>query len=409
MLKQFLAPPVRVDPRGIAHVVAVPLQPPDHRVFGVENHVHGPVVPRLEGPVIAHLRRAGFPAVEAKALRVEASVHAVPPVAVVRLPGDVRRLEEHVGLAVIVPHDEVDVACARFAQRVPHHGPEARRLPQRVLSCRRERRRLELVVLHPALDRVLAHEAGEVDPGSRVLRRLPGGRDRPVAAVHKRGGPGFHATALGQHRDRAPQAVRLDLRQRRGRIEGVHSARTHAAVVAHAVDVDAIVVRVRVDLELDRLALRDRDVGAEPLDAGVAIAVDVPLRGRVPLETVLGHDLVGGVHARITRHRDLQFAAGRRDSRDQENGGCGERTRAGCYGRDHGDISGPEQGVGRHPAAAFPQHAPAVGRLQRQRRLGSAQVESVQPPSPGVSRLPLSSTARLRIDTSPSVASGSHA
>ena len=50
-------------------------------------------------------------------IRIETSVGAVSAVAVVGLPGGVGGLEQDVGAARVVAHDEVDVARAWFAQR----------------------------------------------------------------------------------------------------------------------------------------------------------------------------------------------------------------------------------------------------------------------------------------------------
>ena len=55
------APPVAVDPGGVAHVVAVRLEEPHERVLRVEDRVHGPVVAGLEGAVVAHLVGPGRP------------------------------------------------------------------------------------------------------------------------------------------------------------------------------------------------------------------------------------------------------------------------------------------------------------------------------------------------------------
>ena len=81
------AGPVGVDAGRVADVVAVRLEPADHRVLGVEDPVLAAVdAARVERPVVADLvgaaRRAG-----------RADVEAVAAVVVVGLPGGVRRLE----------------------------------------------------------------------------------------------------------------------------------------------------------------------------------------------------------------------------------------------------------------------------------------------------------------------------
>ena len=117
VVRDELAPPVAVDPGGVAHVVAARLQEPHEGVLRVEDGVHGPVVAGFERTVVAHLVGAGRPPVLARVLGVEASVGAVPTVSVVGLPGGVGGLEQDVGAARVVANDEVDVARARLAQR----------------------------------------------------------------------------------------------------------------------------------------------------------------------------------------------------------------------------------------------------------------------------------------------------
>ena len=67
-----------------------------------------------------------------------------------------------------------------------------------------------------------------------------------------------------------------------GRADRGDQAGAEPVVVAEPVDVDAVVRRGRVDLEVDRLPLVDADVGGEALDARVAGPADVPLLGGVP-------------------------------------------------------------------------------------------------------------------------------
>ena len=74
---------------------------------------------------------------------------------------------------------------------------------------------------------VLSNEAGDVDAGHRVARHRPRRRHRPVAAVEQPN------AVIGQ-------ALRLLLRQRHRRLDRGDEPRAHAAVVAEAIDVDAI-------------------------------------------------------------------------------------------------------------------------------------------------------------------------
>ena len=65
------------------------------------------------------------------------------------------------------------------------------------------------------------------------------------------------------------------------------------AVVAHAIDVETVAGGNSVDLEEDRLALIDADVGGESLNRRVARATHVPLARRVAGQLVLADDRVG--------------------------------------------------------------------------------------------------------------------
>ena len=113
---------------------------------------------------------------------------------------------------------------------------------------------------------VLAHELRDVDARDGVRRHRPGGRDGPVAGV--------------DHAGRGiAERVRLVLHA--GVLDGGDLARAHAAVIAEPVDVDPVVVRIGVDLEVDRRAVIDADVGGETLDVRVARAVDAPFAFRI--------------------------------------------------------------------------------------------------------------------------------
>ncbi len=253
MLEQLGPKAVAVDAREVGDVVTVALEPPDHRVLGVEHPVLGPGATRGERPVVAHLVGAAGG---------RAGVEGVAAVLVVGLPGGVRGLEEHVGAAVVVADDERDVARSRGA--------------------------------------VLTHQLREVDARDRVVRHDPEHGHRPVAAIDEAGGGGRHAVGLAlRKQDRGPHGRDL--------------AGAHARVVAHAVDVDPVGGRGGVDLERDRPALVDADVGREALDRRGAGAADIPLARRVAGLGVLAGDGVGDRHV-----------AGR-----GERGGRAARERAG--------------------------------------------------------------------------------
>ena len=134
---QIAPAPVGVDAGPVLDVVPVRLEPPHHRVFGVEQEALGIVVARVERPVVAHL--VGASRIDARTAEVE----AVAAVAVVGLPGRIGGLEEHVRLMRVVADDEDDVAgaaagetaiCARQLREVDARGracrgPERRRSP----------------------------------------------------------------------------------------------------------------------------------------------------------------------------------------------------------------------------------------------------------------------------------------
>ena len=232
MVAQQCAGAMAVDTRDVGDVVAVGLEPAHHRVLGVEDPIL-PVVhrPGVERPVVADLVRT--------AVR-RAGVQAVAAVVVVGLPGGVGGLEQQRRRARVIAHDEDDVTRTAV---------------------------------------VGAHELGEVDARDRRRGHRPAARHGPVAAVDQTGG-------------RVVEAVRLVLRQCGRRIHARHLARAEAAVVAHAVDVEAVGRRVGADLERDRGAAVHADVGRETLDARVATARDVPLARRTAGEAVLRDDRI---------------------------------------------------------------------------------------------------------------------
>ena len=90
-----------IDSGGVADVVPVRLQEPDHRVLRVPDEVFWSLGVGIERPVVAHLVGAAGRA---------ALVQAVAAVVVVRLPGGVGGLEEQVRRAGVVANDKDDVA-----------------------------------------------------------------------------------------------------------------------------------------------------------------------------------------------------------------------------------------------------------------------------------------------------------
>ena len=182
VLEQLGAAPVGVDAGGVADVVAVGLQEADHRVLGVEQPSPRCRSPRGgERPVVADLVGAAGG---------RADVEAVAAVLVVRLPGRVGGLEEHVR------------ACRRRRGRRRRCGwrRRCRRCGRAWRSrCRTPRRR--------------------APPTTRTPPSCRSRPDRWSAAV---------------------QAVGLVLGKRRGRVDRGDLPRTVAAVVAHAVDVEPV-------------------------------------------------------------------------------------------------------------------------------------------------------------------------
>ncbi len=84
-------------------------------------------------------------------------------------------------------------------------------------------------------------------------------------------------------------------------LNGRDLAGAHAAIIAEAVDIDPVVVGIRINLEADRLAVVDTYVGRESLDIGATGAIDAPLALRVARQQIFRHDLVGGRHCRCGR------------------------------------------------------------------------------------------------------------
>ena len=121
---------VGVDAGPVLDRVAVLLEPPHHRVFGVEQEARGSSLPRVvDRPVVAHLdgasRTLGVVVHGARVADRSAAVEAATAPPVVRLPRRVGRLEQQVRRVVVVADDERNVArgatltrCS-FAMKIP--------------------------------------------------------------------------------------------------------------------------------------------------------------------------------------------------------------------------------------------------------------------------------------------------
>src|SRR5690242_17493878 len=59
-----------------------------------------------------------------------------------------------------------------------------------------------------------------------------------------------------------------------------HLPRAHAAVVTHAVDIEAVLGGIGIDLEVDTLPVVHAHLGRKALDVRVSGAIDKPLAGR---------------------------------------------------------------------------------------------------------------------------------
>ncbi len=299
---------IRIDVGEVADVVAIALEPADHRVLGVEQPVLGRRIAGRERPVVADL----------VGVSGGSAVQAVAAVLVVRLPGRVRGLDEEVGLAVVVANDECDMARQIAAVRPRASAGQCR--------CRN------------VASIGTAHEA-ETAPVPAVDQVVVGG-------------------AIGE------RARGLALRQRCGRLDRGDKARAQPAVVAKPVDVDPVVGRRRVDLEVDRLALVDADVRRKALDRRIACAGDVPGRLRRAGQAVLSDDLVqrrvagaSGAH----RHGGIQKEQWREDGdpHDETEDTFPRRIGMGCLD-GHADLTVQREEV--LPAAVVVGTLP-VGRL----------------------------------------------
>ncbi len=247
VLEDLIAAAVGVDTGEVADVVAVALQPADHRVLGVERRVLGGRAADGEGTVVADLvRPAGRDP-------RPALVEAVAAVAVVGLPGRVRGLEEQVRVTVVVADDEDDVAAVR---------------------------RL-----------VFPHELGEIDARDSAGRDRPGGGLRPVAAIDQARFRIRCRTAAGPAAA-ASRGARCRPGERRHR-RSSPCGRCRGGRRSTAVSILKWTVSPRLTL----MSV------AKPWMVGIFFAVHVPLAGRVARFGVLADDGVdqrrAGVRSRL--------------------------------------------------------------------------------------------------------------
>ena len=230
MLEELGAAALGIHAGRVAHVVPVGFEPAHHRILVAEQpRAAIRVAARHKRPVVTHL--------VGTAGRL-AGIEAVAAVIVVGLPRRVGRLEQDVGMARVVAHDEDHVARAA---------------------------------------RIRANELGDVDAGCRGRRYRPGCRDAPVSAVD-------------ESCRRVSQARRLMLRQRRRRRDRRHLAGPQTRVIPQSIDVDVIRRRVGRHLETDAAAFSDADIGRIALNRVVACPDDVPLAVGVSRQLVLADD-----------------------------------------------------------------------------------------------------------------------
>ncbi len=215
---QQAAVPIGVDTAGVGDVIAVALKKANHRILVGEDEVASlrHVATGRERTVVADLVCASDrPRVETRSTE-----------GVVRLPGGVRRLVQHVRVARVISYDENDVIV-----RVS----------------------------------VGTGQLGHVNTGNRAAGHRPGCRLRPVAAVGEVGGGVEEAGGLALY-----AAV----------VDGGHLPGSVTPVPTKAIDVDPVGTGTRFDLEMHRAAGVHADVGAEALNGVVTGAGGVPLRLR---------------------------------------------------------------------------------------------------------------------------------
>ena len=137
---------------------------------------------------------------------------------------------------------------------------------------------------------ILPYQTGHVYPGHRILGNRPRRRDPPRAAVIQTYTP-------------VDRTRRLLLWQRHRRLHGRHQPSPSTVVIPHATNIDPVVSRVRINLELRPVTKVVTNVGRKPLDRQISGTVDVPFRRRIPRLTVLRNNPVGGFDAWISRLR----------------------------------------------------------------------------------------------------------
>ncbi len=260
---------VGVDTGEVTDVVAVHLEPAQHRIFGVEQPALRRANPRVERAVVAHLRGTAAAAVDRRVRNRTAAVQARTAVAVVGLPRGVGGLKEQLRVARIVTDDEDDVA----GRGRRNAAVDARQLREK--------------------------------HARRLTGRVPRGGHAPCAAVDETG------RRVGRTR-----RLHLRLLEQHGRRRDLPCARV--AVVAQAINVDSVIDRVGVDLEVDRLP----DVDAEP--AGKTLNRRIGPAGEVPIvvtsKTVFGDDRVRRTPAAASlgQHGDASRAATGEDERGRD-------------------------------------------------------------------------------------------
>ena len=257
----------------VADVVAVALQETDHRILGVVRIRNAAVVGERERTVVGDLvgglvgkritGRAGH----------RALVEAVAAVGVVGLPRGIGGLHDDRRVAGVVAHHERDLAVGAGV--------------------------------------VVADQVRDIETGDRVAGHHPGRRYRPVATVDQAG----RVCGVGLAR-------RLRLGQRRRRLHRRHDlAGAVTAVVAEPQDVDVVVLRRSVDLELDRLPGVDAHLRRKALNRRIAVAVDLPVGHRIARQRVLARDLVRASRTGRERVRRAGHPrGGEQDRRGQDRG-----------------------------------------------------------------------------------------
>ena len=129
---------------------------------------------------------------------------------------------------------------------------------------------------------VCPDQFGDVNAGGRACRNHPGCGFSPISTIHQTGGT-------------IRSRVGLVLRKRsRGQYISGDQSRAGTAVIAKAVDIQAIVRRVGFYLESNRLPPIDVYVRRKPLNAGVTRTANVPLAGRIAWFSFLDNNRIRG-------------------------------------------------------------------------------------------------------------------